>query len=49
MNECKSAVEKFLLSRDPADTITMNNRLKVKECFFRLKHLYKNLENKLKG
>jgi len=40
MLECKEAVEKFIISKDPSATITMNDRLKIKECFFRFKHMY---------
>jgi kinesin family protein 6/9 len=49
MIECKDAVEKFIISKDPAQTIIMNDRLKIKECFFHFRHLYRNLEKKLGG
>ena len=40
-------MEKFIICKDPSETITMNDRLKIKECFFRFKHMYQNLSKRL--
>lgn len=48
VNECNQEVERFIKSGDPSDTIVMNDRLKLSQCFYHFKTLYKNVEKKMR-
>lgn len=42
IDECKRQVDEFLNSKDPSSVLILNDRLKINECFFYLKHIYNN-------
>lgn len=42
ISSCNDAVESFIKSTDPTESIIMNSRLKLNQCFYHFKSLYKN-------
>ena len=43
IEDCKGKVNEFIESSDPSAVIILNDRLKINECFYYMKHLLKNL------
>jgi kinesin family protein 6/9 len=46
IDECRKRVEEFIDNTDPSATIILADRLKINECFYYFKHIYKDLEKK---
>ena len=40
-------MEWFIKSNDPSDAVVVNDRLKLNQCFYHFKTLYKNMEKKV--
>ena len=39
-------VENFIKSSDPSDMIVLKDRLRIQQCFYHFKSVYKNIEKK---
>ncbi|KAM3133521.1 hypothetical protein pb186bvf_014363 [Paramecium bursaria] len=44
VEECKKKVEEFLQSDDPSQVMILNDRLKMNECFYQIKHIFRNMQ-----
>ena len=42
VSACNDAVEEFIKTTDPTQNIIMNSWLKLNQCFYHFKSLYKN-------
>lgn len=40
IEDCRKKVKEFIDSKDPSQTIILNDRLMINECFFYFKHMY---------
>lgn len=47
IDECHKMVEEFLNSKVPGQQIVLTDRLRMNECFYHLRHLYKDLERRV--
>ncbi len=43
ISRCNDQVEKFIKSNDPTSTIIANDRLKLNQCFYHFKTLFRNM------
>ena len=48
IEECNNRVEEFIKDKDPSATLILTDRLKINQCFYHFKSMYKDMEKKVK-